>query len=98
MKTYRQGETAVIRETCRDSDGDYATPSTATMTVEDSTGETVVDAQTMTNTGSVTGKYHYNYTISATAKTGTYKYEAIFTDASSLVAKECGEFEVEEKL
>lgn len=98
MIEYKQGETVVIREVCRDSDGDLADPSTAKITVEDYSGQTVVDDQTMTNTGSVVGKYHYNYTISATAVTGKYEYEAVFTDASSLVAKDCGEFQVEEKL
>ena len=98
MIEYKQGETVIIREECRDSDG-LADPSTAKITVVDSTGQTVVAVtEDFTNTGSVVGKYHYNYTIAATAKTGVYKYEAIFTDASSLVAKDCGEFQVEEKL
>ena len=98
MEVYKQGETIIIRQTVRDTDGDLATPSTYTMTVVDSIGQTTVDAQTMTNTGSATGLYHYNYTIATDAKTGTYQYEGIHTDASSLVAKGCGEFEVEEKL
>ena len=97
MELYYQGETAVIRIECS-SKGVLSTPSSATMTVKDNTGQTVVDAQNMSNTDSETGKYHYNYDISATAETGIYKYEAIFTDASSHVTKERGEFQVDEKL
>ena len=97
MELYYQGETAVIGIECSRK-GVLSTPSSATMTIKDNTGQTVVDAQNMSNTDSETGKYHYDYDISATAETGIYKYEAIFTDASSHVTKERGEFQVDEKL
>lgn len=98
MEVYRQSETVVIRVECRVS-GVLTDPSAAKITVVDYSGQTVVAAtEDFTNTGSETGLYHYNYTISATAVTGKYDWEGVFTDASSLVAKVRGEFEVIKKL
>lgn len=67
-----------------------------TITVEDSVGQLVVDAQNTTK--DTTGKYYYEYAIAAAAACGVYKYQlsAAYDSITHLGCK--GTFEVKESL
>lgn len=66
------GETAVCSIEVKTAAGTYVSPSTSMkITIRAPDGKIVVDGVAMTNTGGVTGYYHYDYT--ATAGKGKYK-------------------------
>ena len=87
MTTIYRTATARCKFEFYDSDGALANPATSqTCTIIDPNEVKVVTAQAMTNTGSATGKWHYDYTSAATAMEGEYKAIGVGTDTGSVVS------------
>lgn len=72
MTVYERGETYINRITVKNENSQVTTPSSIKQSVYDPCNVLLVDAANMTNTGSATGKYHYNWSIPSSATYGRY--------------------------
>ena len=92
MTVFERGETYYKYEEIRNRAGTLVNPTTITMTITDSCGNILVNALPMAN--DAVGKYHYAYTIGATAYYGIYTTVVIATGAGGDVTKFTEDFVV----
>jgi len=80
---FERGETVVLSIEVRDEDDALTSPATSmTVAITDPDGIVVQVATAMTNTGGVTGLYHYDYLLGAAITLGIYEAEFKATDGS----------------
>jgi len=78
---FERTETIILSAEIKDSDGNYANPTTSTtITIDDPAGAEKVAATAMTQDAQ--GKYHYDYTPGGTAVVGLYEYRVTATSGS----------------
>lgn len=94
MASFQRGETIICSVEVKNAAGTYIDPATSMkITILDPLGVKQVDDQSMTKDD--VGKYHRDWTSSATASLGTYKSQFKATDGSR-ISREDETFEVVE--